>query len=261
MRRVFPVFLAPCLLACSSGGDPEPVPSAPPDDGIESCWVAPADEGAASVAATAPLTRYVDPFIGTGGLGFGVGSAFPGPQRPFGMVRPGPDTMNAKGAVAYAHCSGYSFEDGYIYGFSQTRMHGTGIVDYGTIGLLPVIGMTSEKTAASGRKVGFSHDKELASPGFYEVTLDDGTKVELTAAERVALHRYTFPKGADAAVLIDIGHALPDVTIVDGTINVDPATSTITGFSHFSGDYSGRFGGMPVYFAARFEPGGGGASI
>ncbi|HLM73141.1 MAG TPA: GH92 family glycosyl hydrolase [Polyangiaceae bacterium] len=252
MRRIFPVILAPCLLACSSSGDPEPVPGAPPVDEVDSCWVAPPDVTAAPIAATAPLIRYVDPFIGTGGLGFGVGSAFPGPQRPFGMVRPGPDTMNKSGAVAFAHCSGYSYEDDHIYGFSQTRMHGTGIVDYGTIGFLPTIGMTSEKTAAKGRKIGFSHDKEIASPGFYEVSLNDGTKVELTAAERVALHRYTFPKGADAAVLIDIGHALPDVSIVDGKIDIDPASSTITGFSHFVGGYSNRFGGMPVYFAARF---------
>lgn len=253
MRRVFQVILAPCLLVCSCTGDPEPVPSALPDEGIASCWVAPENGESPPIAATAPLIRYVDPFIGTGGLGFGVGSAFPGPQRPFGMVRPGPDTMNANGAVSYAHCSGYSYEDDYIYGFSHTRMHGTGIVDYGTIGFLPILGMTPDKTAAKGRKAGFSHDKEVASPGFYEVTLNDGTKVELTAGERVALHRYTFPKGADAAVLIDIGHALPDVSIIDGKIDIDPATSTMTGFSHFAGGYSGRFGGMPVYFAARFS--------
>lgn len=251
MRRLFPIILAPCLIACSSSENPQPAPA--PAEETPSCWVAPEADGAASIAATAPLIRYVDPFIGTGGLGFGVGSAFPGPQRPFGMVRPGPDTMNAKGAVSYAHCSGYSYEDEYIYGFSHTRMHGTGIVDYGTIGFLPIIGMTSEKTAAAGRKIAFSHDKEAASPGFYEVTLGDGTKVELTAGERVALHRYTFPKGSDAAVLMDIGHALPDVAIMDGLINIDPVSLTVTGFSHFAGGYSGRFGGMPVYFAARFS--------
>jgi predicted alpha-1,2-mannosidase len=251
MRRAPAFALAFCLAACSSG-DPDPAPSAPPETDVNSCWTAPPEDVASPIAATAPLIRYVDPFIGTGGLGFGVGSAFPGPQRPFGMVRPGPDTMNAKGAVSYAHCSGYSYEDDYIYGFSQTRMHGTGIVDYGTTGFLPTIGMTPAKTSANGRKIAFSHDKEKASPGFYEVTLADGTRVELTAMERVALHRYTFPKGSDAAVLIDIGHALPDVSIVDGKIDIDPATSTITGFSHFTGGYSGRFGGMPVYFAARF---------
>ncbi|MEZ4405394.1 MAG: hypothetical protein R3A52_02710 [Polyangiales bacterium] len=44
------------------------------------------------VRATAPFVRYADPRVGTGGDGFGTGSAFPGPQRPFGLARPGPTT-------------------------------------------------------------------------------------------------------------------------------------------------------------------------
>jgi predicted alpha-1,2-mannosidase len=112
--------------------------------------------------------------------------------------------------------------------------------------------MTAEKTTEVGRRAGFSHENERASPGSYEVTLDGGTKVELTATDRVALHRYTFPAAADATVLIDVGHALPDVDIMDGAIDVDAANSIVTGFAHFSGGYSGRFGGMPVFFAARF---------
>jgi predicted alpha-1,2-mannosidase len=131
-------------------------------------------------------------------------------------------------------------------------MHGTGIVDYGTLGLLPTIGMTAEKTTAMGRRRGFSHDDERAAPGSYEVTLDDGTRVELTATDRVALHRYTFPSAADATVLLDVGHALPDVEITGGQVDIDAAEPLITGFAHFSGGYSSRFGGMPVYFAARF---------
>ncbi len=223
----------------------------------ETCWSAPAEDVGPPIAATAPLVRYVDPFIGTGGVGFGVGSAFPGPQRPFGMVRPGPDTMQSNGASTFAHCSGYSYADTFIYGFSQTRMHGTGIVDYGTIGLMPTLGMTAAKTAADGRKMGFDKATEHASPGHYDVRLADGTKVELTATDHVALHRYTFPDtlpaGADPTVLIDIGHSLPGVKIVDGAVDVDPSEPVVTGFSHFSGGYSARFGGMPVYFAARFS--------
>src|SRR6185436_15769269 len=103
------------------------------------------------------------------------------------------------------------------------------------------------------RRMGFAKTAEHASPGSYEVTLDDGTLVELTATERVALHRYTFPKRAGATVLLDIGHALPDVEIVDGAVDVDPAQQMVTGFAHFVGGYSARFGGMPVFFAARFS--------
>ncbi|MCC6556708.1 MAG: GH92 family glycosyl hydrolase [Polyangiaceae bacterium] len=243
--------LALALAACSD--DAAPPPSSPAGPTIEPCWTPPAGDGPAPIAATAPLIRYVDPFIGTGGVGFGVGSAFPGPQRPFGMIRPGPDTMAPNGAASFAHCSGYAHEDSFIYGFSHTRMHGAGIVDYGTVGLLPTIGMTADKTTEVGRRAGFSHDHERAAPGSYEVTLDDGVRVELTAADRVALHRYTFPAGADAAVLLDIGHALPEVQIADGSVVIDPAAQLMTGFAHASGGYSGRFGGVRIHFAARFS--------
>jgi len=245
--------LAPILaFAACQGAEPDPTAPAEVGPEVESCWTAPTGDGPAPIAATAPLIRYVDPFIGTGGAGFGVGSAFPGPQRPFGMIRPGPDTMGPNGAIGFAHCSGYSHDDAFIYGFSQTRMHGTGIVDYGTVGLLPTIGMSAQKTTAMGRRVGFSHEDERAAPGSYEVTLDDGTKVELTATDHVALHRYTFPATADATVLLDVGHALPDVEILDGSVDFDPVDPVVTGFAHFAGGYSSRFGGMPVFFAARF---------
>ncbi|MFO0612680.1 MAG: GH92 family glycosyl hydrolase [Polyangiaceae bacterium] len=239
------------VVACD--GEP-PVTNPPPTD--EGCWVRPgADEGA-PVSATAPFTRYVDPFIGTGGLGFGTGSAFPGPEMPFGMVRPGPDTMGESAGPTFSHCAGYSHEDEFIFGFSQTRMHGTGIVDYGTIGLMPTIGMSATKTSAIGHKARFSHESEHASPGRYDVVLEDGTKVELTATDHVGLHRYTFPSLAnpsDATVLVDVGHALPSVTITDGHVQVLPDQRSMTGFARFAGGYSDRFGGMPVYFALRFD--------
>lgn len=248
MRRWLAIALL--LSSCSDGAKPKPKTEPDPET---TCWVAPAAVTDAPVVAVAPLTKYVRPFIGTGGVGFGVGSTFPGPQTPFGMVRPGPDTMQPTGASQFAHCSGYSYSDPLVYGFSHTRMNGTGIVDYGTIGLMPTVGMTAAKTSADGRKMAFAKADEHASPGSYDVKLADGTEVEITATDHVALHRYTFATGVDANVLVDIGHALPGVKIVDGAVDVDPVLPVVTGFAHFSGGYSGRFGGMPVYFAARFS--------
>src|SRR5690606_6753279 len=61
----------------------------PPDSAVPAPPSAPAPE---------PYVALVDPFLGTGGLGFNdTGSTFPGPQRPFGMVRPGPDTSGESG--------------------------------------------------------------------------------------------------------------------------------------------------------------------
>ena len=204
--------------------------------------------------ADAPLTRWVDPFIGTGGKGYGTGSAFPGPQLPFGLARPGPDTALPGGlALGFAHCSGYSFEDTVVLGFSQTRMHGTGIVDYGAVSFMPTLGFTEAKALPKGVMQGFDKASESASPGRYALTLADGIGVELTATARVGLHRFSFPAGQPAAVVLDLGRTLPDVEVVDAELSVDPDGASVRGFMHVSGGYSKRAGGVTIHYAARFD--------
>lgn len=218
-----------------------------PDAGIDAAVPEPS-------AAARPYTQHVNPFIGTGGTGYGVGSAFPGPQVPFGMARPSPDTSIEGRAPDFAHCSGYSYSDTHIDAFSHTRMHGTGIVDYGVVSLMPTIGMSSAKTSEAGYRSAFSHESELASPGYYAVTLaDTQVRVELTATEHVGVHRWTFPAESEAVVVVDNGHAASNVDVTSAEISVDEAAHELFGFVHFSGGYSGRFGGMPVYFVARFN--------
>jgi predicted alpha-1,2-mannosidase len=203
--------------------------------------------------AQAPLTQWVDPFIGTGGKGYGTGSAFPGPQTPFGMARPGPDTAFSGIALGFMHCSGYNYEDDHVVGFSQTRMHGTGIVDYGSISFMPTLGFTPDKAEPLGVMQPFAKADEQASPGYYRVVLADGVDVELTATDRVGLHRFNFPAGEPAAVVMDLGRALPDVEVVSSSFTIDPDGAGVTGSMHVSGGYSKRAGGVEVHFAARFS--------
>ncbi|MFW5920512.1 MAG: GH92 family glycosyl hydrolase [Polyangiales bacterium] len=220
-----------------------------------------ADDGGADAgpppparSAEAPLVQWVNPFIGTGGLGFGTGACYPGPQRPFGMVRPGPDTAPEEGSAPFAHFSGYYYPDENIHGFSHLRAHGIGISDYGVLAMMPTDGMTAERTTQQGRRSRFSHDSEQASPGYYAVTLEDtGIEVELTATDRVALHRYTFPETVDPVVLFDVAHTANDVTIDEGSIEVDPDAREMWGRVHFEGGYSRRHGGIDAFFAARFD--------
>ena len=143
------------------------------------------------VAAQRDLTRYVNPFIGTGGHGH----TFPGAIVPYGMVQLSPDTR----LTGWDGCSGYHYSDSKIYGFSHTHLSGTGISDYGDILLTPSVGRDY-----SGR---FQHRNETASPGYYSVKLDDeNILVELTATARVGMHRYTFPRTEDANIIIDLAH-------------------------------------------------------
>lgn len=123
-------------------------------------------------------TQYVNPFIGTGGHGH----VFLGANVPFGYVQAGP-TQKKQG---WDWCSGYHYSDSTIIGFGQMHLSGTGIGDLGDVALLPI-------TKANDREIKFSHRAEIATPGYYSVTLANGVRVELTATERVAYHRYSFP--------------------------------------------------------------------
>lgn len=250
MRWVGYVVLVLSLVGC---GDDV---AGAPDGGAPDAGAVDAGPPPESRPATAPLTQWVNPFIGTGGLGFGVGSAFPSPQVPFGMARPGPDTLEPEdGAPGFAHCAGYWYSDSLIHGFSNTRPHGMGAPEYGAVSFMPVIGMGPERTTRDGYWSAYSHDNEEASPGYYAVTLDDSdVRVELTATARVGLHRYTFPAGSDATVVMDLSHTVAnEVSIIDASVTIDPDEQTFTGFATFSAGYSGRFGGQPIYFAARFS--------
>ncbi|MBR2838358.1 MAG: GH92 family glycosyl hydrolase [Kiritimatiellae bacterium] len=154
---------------------------------------APPEDCAWMVAEADAPAAEVDPFIGTAG----TGHTYPGPTRPFGMVQPGPDT----GYGDWQHCSGYRWEDAKILGFSQTHLNGTGCSDLGDFLLLPFIGAMQE-----GEPHGVKdRETETAWPGYYSVALTNfGVRAEVTAAKRVAFHRWTFPKGATAKVLLDL---------------------------------------------------------
>lgn len=163
------------------------------------------------------LTAYVNPMIGTSGMGH----TFPGACAPFGIVQLSPETdtiphnVNGKyqGKV-YEYCAGYQHEDPTIVGFSHTHLSGTGHSDLGDIMLMPQVGQMrlNPGTAANpdgGYRSRFSHDTEKASPGYYEVTLDDyGIRAQLTATQRVGVHKYTYPKGNDCRLILDMLHGI-----------------------------------------------------
>ncbi len=141
-----------------------------------------------SSSLNAQLTKYVNPFIGTGG----AGHTFPGATTPFAMVQLSPDTRIDG---SWEGCSGYHYSDSTIYGFSHTHLSGTGISDYGDIAFIPWFSKTDdfEKLKNENLKTKFKHKNEKASAGYYSVKLDDiPVKVELTATTRTGFQRYTF---------------------------------------------------------------------
>lgn len=151
---------------------------------------------------------YVNPFIGTGGHGH----TFPGAVTPHGMIQPSPDTR----IDGWDACSGYYIADTLINGFSHTHVSGTGCADYGDVLLMPTVGMQvicgqTDTLQNLPYASSFSHNSEKAEPGYYSVFLDRyGIRVETTATDRVALHRFTFPENVnrDAGMIIDMDYSI-----------------------------------------------------
>jgi predicted alpha-1,2-mannosidase len=202
-----------------------------------------------------PIHEEVDVFVGTGGIVAAVGSTFPGPALPFGMVRPGPDTQGATSTLWSLHCSGYRAKDEYVAGFSHMREHGTGVPDFGVVLLVPATSFDESKRTEAGYRL--LKGAETGRPGYYSVELEveEGVVLaELTTALRAGAHRYTYPVGAEAGVILDVTHLLPNVEYSDGVLELEEASGQrLSGQLHMDGSYTGRHGGEDVYFAIRFD--------
>jgi predicted alpha-1,2-mannosidase len=192
---------------------------------------------------------WVDPRIGTGGLGFAHGSCFVGPVAPHGLAKPGPDTNGPFGTINFQHYSGYFAEDDRIQGFSQVHLHGTGATDYGVLSLMPTLAFDPAKTRVVDYETRFAKEDERALAAYYGVTLANGIDVELTASTRVAVHRYTLP--AAGAVVIDLAKVLSGGKVTAATITLDAAAHEVTGQLHHVGGMSDGYGGYTLYFVAR----------
>ena len=173
--------------------------------------------------------RYVNPFIGTGGwveaypgikttydeirknsghFAFG-GLTFPGATAPFGMIQLSPDCNNN----GFGWSAGYHYSDYSIMGFSHNHTSGNGM-GFGHFLLMPCTGDIrfepgDYNNTGTGYRSRFSHVREKAHPGYYSVYLDDyDIKVELTATERIGMHRYTFRENQQGHVILDLWHGL-----------------------------------------------------
>jgi predicted alpha-1,2-mannosidase len=204
-----------------------------------------------SAQATSPVSM-VDPFIGTGP----DGHTFPGATVPFGMVQLSPDTQIRPFKQSYKWAAGYRYEDSTILGFSHTHFSGAGHSDLGDVLLQPIAGDVRLEPGEidkpeSGYRSRFSHASEQAAPGYYAVTLQDyNVRAELTATQRVGVHRYTYPANKPAHVLLDLRSSIYNYPgkVLWSRIRVRP-DGTVTGMRETRGWAPGR----QLYFAIRFS--------
>ncbi|CAN5726658.1 GH92 family glycosyl hydrolase [soil metagenome] len=216
--------------------------------------VAPASLLAQAARPSSDGTSYgaVNVFIGTGA----DGHTFPGAVVPFGMVQLSPDTQIRPFKQSYKWAAGYRYEDSTILGFSHTHFSGAGHSDLGDFLIQPIAGEVRLEPGdsdhpKSGYRSSFSHATESAAPGYYAVTLADyGVRAELTATARVGVHRYSFPTGQKAHVLLDMRSAIYNYAgkVLWSRLRIRP-DGTVTGMRETRGWAPGR----QLYFAMRFS--------
>jgi len=204
-------------------------------------------------AQTPDPLKLVDLMIGTGP----EGHTFPGAAAPFGMVQLSPDTQIRPFKQSYKWAAGYRYEDTTILGFSHTHFSGAGHSDLGDVLLTPVSGekVPLEPGSVDGTEAGyrsrFSHTSEHAEPGYYAVTLEDArVRAELTASERVGVHRYGFADGVKRHLLLDLRSSIYNYPgkVLWSRVRIRK-DGTVTGMRETRGWAPGR----QLYFAIRFS--------
>ncbi|QWG08389.1 GH92 family glycosyl hydrolase [Flammeovirga kamogawensis] len=157
-------------------------------------------------AETEKLVDYVDPFIGTGEHGH----TFPGATLPYGGVQCSP----VNGVSGWDWVSGYHISDSLLVGFGHLHLSGTGIGDLNDLIILPTdkehtLDPKENDRAKLTYTEKYTHDTEIAHPGYYAVTLENsGIRAEMTTGLRVGFHRWTYPANAKApSMIINLGYA------------------------------------------------------
>jgi predicted alpha-1,2-mannosidase len=188
------------------------------------------------------LTQFVDPNIGTAHSRW----FFYTPAAvPFGMAKPAPATNAHYGNIHGWDAVGYDHRHESIEGFPNLHEFQVGgIVFMASTGTLKTIPGKLENPE-EGYRSRFDRKDEIATPGYYSVVLKDhGIKAELTATQRVALHRYTFPAGKESHILFDIGNKQGESgNVKDARVYMTP-----------DGRIEGFVTTLPVY-VQKYQPG------
>ena len=228
------------LLSCAKPGQPQPVAESEPR----------------------ALVDLVNPGIGTGGLGYSVGCAFPGAAWPFGLVKASPDTADIAGSYAgFYRGGGYHADDELVRGFTHLHLHAVGVTAYGVVSLMPADHWEDAFTDERPRWLMIDKASETARPGFYGVHLTDldgapVAAVQIAATEHTALHTYSFAPEAmsgdhEPTVVLDLEQVLEGGEALGATVSLDPETGRFQGHMDNKGGMGPAF---RTWFAGVVDP-------
>jgi len=220
---------------------------------------------------------FVDPFIGTAGEGSyrKAANTVPGAVMPFGMLNFGPETAYSEDLLTAERAKriksekiripvspgGYNYAASRVKGFSLTRLSGTGCL--GASGDIPFLPFIKEVKSSPDNDLldkyyscGYSHDQEQAVPGYYQVKLDNGINVELSATYRSGIARFTYPANKPARLLVRTSYS--QLGSSDAYARIDIEKKEISGYVR-SGNFCGYLGEYnrrdyyTLYFVAKFD--------
>ena len=141
--------------------------------------------------------EWINPLMGTDSKpSLSNGNTYPAVCVPWGMNFWTPQTGSMGNGWQYQYTADK------IRGLKQTHQPSPWMNDYGQFSIMPVTGKL--KFRQDDRASWFSHKSEISKPYYYSVYLADAdVTTELTATERAAQFRFTFPKTDSAFIVID----------------------------------------------------------
>lgn len=187
------------------------------------------------VFAEKDLVQYVNTLQGTNSTyELSWGNTYPTTAVPYPMNSWSPQTgKNGDGWK-------YQYSATTIRGFQPTHQCSPRVGDYGVFSLMPVSELVVDE---SKRATPFSHDKEIAKPHYYKVTLENGITTEFSPTTRSAHFRFSFPAKGDAFLVLD-GYTKTS------QVQIDVANHRITGYVH-NGAFSPKT--HKNYFIIQFD--------
>ena len=187
------------------------------------------------VFAEKDLVQYVNTLQGTNSTyELSWGNTYPTTAVPYPMNSWSPQTgKNGDGWK-------YQYSATTIRGFQPTHQCSPWVGDYGVFSLMPVSELVVDE---SKRATPFSHDKEIAKPHYYKVTLENGITTEFSPTTRSAHFRFSFPAKGDAFLVLD-GYTKTS------QVQIDVANHRITGYVH-NGAFSPKT--HKNYFIIQFD--------
>lgn len=184
----------------------------------------------AQVAAI-DYAHQVNTLIGTKGVGLASGYLYPGATYPFGMVQFTPSYFSKRS------------------GFVINQLSGAGCEHMGNFPTFPVKGkLKMSPNNILDYRINVTEEKGHA--GYYEATVQESIKAQLTVTERTGMAHYEYPEDQQFGTVI-IGGGISATPIEQAAI-VITAPNRCEGYAE-GGNFCGLNTPYKVYFAAEFD--------